>query len=256
MKQLERLSENKKKKARVVPAGHIEQIQDYGLAMNMSGIVVDRAQEIYKEFVESGRTIQRTKVSSYLQVASLYIAARQLGQMKMMKEMALVTDVKQSDIRKGDIKIRSLAPSALVRDFNVHINAAGDADADTDADGEEMALLIPDLETGPYVKAAVDRLCNALKFEFRQRKCAVEMENVVVKKGLVSMQAPSVAAAIVWTCSRLFERNDDINLNIQHSVGKTTIRRAYNRLKPHLTSLISTDIFGDPQDWKKKLKQP
>lgn len=184
MKQLERLSENKKKKALVVPAGHVEQIQDYSLAMNMSGIVVDRAQEIYKEFVESGGSIQRKKVSSYLQVASLYIVARQLGQMKMMKEMAQVTDVKQSNIRKGDIKIRSLAPSALVRDFNVQIKAAGDADAD----GEEMVLLIPDLETDPYVKAAVDRLCNALKFEFRQRKCAVEMANAVVEKGLVSIE--------------------------------------------------------------------
>ena len=141
----------------VVPATHVEQIQDYGLAMNMSGIVVDRAQEIYKEFVESGGTIQRMKV------AELYIGARPLGQMKMMKEMALVTDVKQSDIRKGDIKIRSLAPSALVRDFNVHINAAGDADADTDADGEEMALLIPELENDPYVKAAVDRLCKRIR---------------------------------------------------------------------------------------------
>lgn len=184
MKQLERLSENKKKKALVVPVGHVEQIQDYSLAMNMSGIVVDRAQEIYKEFVESGGSIQRKKVSSYLQVASLYIVARQLGQMKMMKEMAQVTDVKQSNIRKGDIKIRSLAPSALVRDFNVQIKAAGDADAD----GEEMVLLIPDLETDPYVKAAVDRLCNALKFEFRQRKCAVEMANAVVEKGLVSIE--------------------------------------------------------------------
>ena len=46
----------------VVPATHVDQIQDYGLAMNMSGIVVDRAQEIYKEFVESGGNIQRTKV--------------------------------------------------------------------------------------------------------------------------------------------------------------------------------------------------
>ena len=46
----------------VVSATHVEQIQDYGLAMNMSGIVVDRAQEIYKEFVESGGNIQRTKV--------------------------------------------------------------------------------------------------------------------------------------------------------------------------------------------------
>lgn len=186
MKQLERLSENKKKKALVVPAGHVEQIQDYSLAMNMSGIVVDRAQEIYKEFVESGGSIQRKKVSSYLQVASLYIVARQLGQMKMMKEMAQVTDVKQSNIRKGDIKIRSLAPSALVRDFNVQIKAAGDVDADADA--EKMALLIPDLETDPYVKAIVDHLCNALKFEFRQRKCAVEMANAVVEKGLVSIE--------------------------------------------------------------------
>ena len=147
----------------VVPVNHVEQIQDYGLAMNMSGIVVDKMQEIHKEFMESGGTIQRTKVSSYLQVASLYIAARPLGQMKMMKDMALVTDVKQRDIRKGDIKIRSLAPSALVRDFNVHINAAGDADADTDADGEEMALLIPELENDPYVKAAVDRLCKLIR---------------------------------------------------------------------------------------------
>ena len=72
---------------------------------------------------------------------------------------------------ENEVKIRSLAPSALVRDFNVHVNAAGDADKA--ADGEEMALLIPELENDPYVKAAVDRLCirSAYLISGTQQKC-------------------------------------------------------------------------------------
>ena len=78
-----------------------------------------------------------------------------------------------NEYTENEVKIRSLAPSALVRDFNVHINAAGDANADTDADGEEMALLIPELENDPYVKAVVDRLCirSAYLISGTQQKC-------------------------------------------------------------------------------------
>ncbi|GLJ43261.1 hypothetical protein SUGI_0898220 [Cryptomeria japonica] len=228
---------------------HLEEIARIASAVGPSctAPVITQAQSIFTALLRSRPAALRGKYGVHLSaiyVACLYISGRQLNKLVTMAEFtSKFSDLRQSDVNKAWKFLRQKIPKAC----GVFLPD------DPPPEKIDMNKFID-----PHVRASVTRLCKALRFDHRQRRCAEEMSNDMVKNLHIRKKPASIAAAVAWICSLLFVRNsnDDVELIVKNSVGRGTLRQTYKLLLPHLPRFVNRDMFGDPHVWQKLMKTP
>ncbi|GLJ43382.1 hypothetical protein SUGI_0901250 [Cryptomeria japonica] len=226
----------------------LQMMTQWASLLELTDPVVQRAGRIYSYFLESGsvRRLSDTKIKALL-VSSLYHAGKQLGQYKTMAEWVTVSELTQHQIYEAG----TILKPHIERD--VPNNCGGD---EQNRNPNWLVSNCVLKQGSQVVKAFVSKLCHILKFDFRQRITAEEMAVEVVKSCNIRRKPASTAAAIVWVCSLLFDRKDCVNVIVKNSVSKKVIAATYKELLPDLERLVPTEKFGEPSDWRKKLRAP
>lgn len=242
---------------------HLIDIGRYGCALKASGHVIERAQTIFRQLMQTNGSLRKRNHCA-IYAACLYVAGRQHDEMKTLEEVAEKSSVVKKDIFKALQFINRIVPDAACPTIFLTASLQSQrqqlpADVNAENGRKDNVEVRPELlPVTQRLKAHTRRLCNVLNFDSEQAKCAEEMAIIVANSnfGLFSLPVTQ-AAAIVWICSLFTGSNEvDINLIAEHATGKISIRKTYKLLIPHLPKLLPKHILGETKNWKEKLRLP
>ena len=179
----------------------LERLKD---KLGLSDAVIEKTAYIYRKVQERGLVRGRTK--SEILAAAIYIACREMGFPRTLKDITAISDIKRSYIAKA---------------YRMLII--------------ELDLKIPLIDPIKWIS----RIANNAKISEKTRRQAIDIMHDIIKSGISAGKDPMALAAAVLYLSCLRTDENKIQRYIADSAGvtKVTITRRYKNIISQLHSI-------------------